>query len=116
MQAVVFLAVPFIFVTHKLGLAVPCQTIVIVKDELEVRSEEGGRRSEEGAGEPFGLISVHVVVAERAEVICHVKELLHLNLHRFDVTDVQQPVAVGTSGIGLQQLLVHQHRCRGGYP
>ena len=70
----------------------------------------------EHVGQPLGLIGVGVVVAERGEVVCHVEKHLRLHLHGFDVAHVEQPVAVGSCGIGLQQFLIHQHGRGGGNP
>ena len=66
--------------------------------------------------QPLCLTGVCILVTERTEIIGHIKELLHLDFHRFDVAHVQQPVAVGTGGIGLQQFLIHQHRGCGSNP
>ena len=63
-------------------------------------------------GEPLGLILIGVVEVERLEVIGHIHKHLHLNLHRFDVAYVEQPIAVGSSIVGLLQLVVHQHGSR----
>ena len=110
-QTVVLLAVPLHLVTHKLRLALPGQSVVAVKDVLELRGLHG-----ECPGEPLSLIGVGRLDGECLKVPRHIEELLHLHLHRFDITHVQQPVAPCPGVVGLLQLVVHQYGCRRGYP
>ena len=58
-------------------------------------------------------MSVDLVEVEGVDVPGEVHERLDAEFHGFDVTHVEQPVAVGPVVEGFLQFLVHQHG-RGG--
>ena len=70
----------------------------------------------EDLGHPFCLLGIGIVITESLEVVGHIEEHLRLNLHRLDVSHVQQPVTISSSIISFQQLLIHQHRSCCSYP
>ena len=112
MQSTVLFVVPLKLIAHKLWLTLPCQTIIMVENPLKVLLILLAI----DRGKPLCLISVYILIGKCRQVPCHVKELLHLHLHRLDVTHIQKPVTVSTRIIRLLQFLVHQHRCCSGNP
>ncbi len=104
--------VPFDFPPHIFRLARPGQAVICVKYHLQrvfVILAEYSRK-------PCSLVMVDIVMTETGEIPRHVKKRLHCRLGRLDVTDIEQPIAVGTCVKSLSQLVIHQSRRRGAEP
>ena len=108
------LVIPLALKAHELWLSAPSQPVVVVQ-YLEYRCLELGELGEE-ACEDGCLMAIHLFKVKAIHVPRHIKECLHAQFHRLDITHVEQPVTVGTVVIGFLQLLVHQHRMRGVEP
>ena len=107
-QAVVLITVPLHLISHKFRASLPCQTVISVEHALKVFLILLAK----DRSQPCGLTPVGIIIRERIHVPCHVEELLHFHLHRFYVTNIQEPIAIGSCIESLFQFLIHEHwRC-----